>query len=208
MSRTGAPWPRPSLSLPPCQNQSPEKSRKKQSSLRFRGPRLKLKEHREATAQQAGKGQEAQPNRTRRGTGTGRGLTEGNPSVSLSADHRAMVQRPPLAWNAWRGGGELGRDVLKFCTALKERSKRGILSPVRLPCCVTSAACSPSLDQGGLHGGATQPPRTGCTYFKPSTSSPIRGNGEGGELCVPLLYLHIYKEICSPPIKSMHPQVM
>ena len=70
--------------------------------------------------------------------------------------------------------------------AQRSRSIQGgrFWSLIRLPRCVTPAACLPSLDHGGLHEEQFNPtPQTDCTYFKPSRSRPTMGNW-GVESCV------------------------
>ena len=77
------------------------------------------------------------------------------------------------------------------------------------PHCVTPAACLPSLDHGGLHEEQFSPqPPDRLHILQTQQKWPDCAELGGGQLCVPLLCPHIYKELCSLPARGMSPQVM
>ena len=102
----------------------------------------------------------------------------------------------------------LGSDVLRFSTALQSIQGGRFWSLIRLPHCVTPAACLPSLDHGGLHEEQFNPhPPDRLHILRTQQKPPNHGELGCGELCVSLLHLHICKELHSLPTRGMSPQV-
>ena len=98
-----------------------------------------------------------------------------------------------------RGWGVMSPNLAQHSRSIQ----RGrFCSLIHLPCCVTPAACLPSLDHGGLHEEQFNPHLPDRLHiFQTQQKPPDRGELGGGELCVPLLCPHICKDLRSPPPK-------